>query len=120
MDRKERRPHFVRLCGINDRLADMGIEFGITLMEDEDNLRSYSIRAWWIDNEQADYPNNYTRDDSHLFEMSEMANAIDWLHRTLSRHLSERLERIAEEGREAQKFLASIHSDQFVINGLIL
>ena len=119
MERNERRPHFVRLGGINDKLADMGIEFGITLMEDEDNLRSYRIRAWWIDNEQADYPSDYTG-DNHLFEMSEMADAIDWLHRTLSRHLSERLERIAEEGREAQKFLASIHSDQFVINGLIL
>ena len=119
MDRKERNPHFVRLDGINDKLADMGIEFGITLMEDQDNLRSYRIRAWWRDNEQADYPSDYT-DDSQGFELSQMADAIDWLHRTLSRHLSERLERIAEEGREAQKFLASIDSDQFVINGFIL
>jgi len=97
----------------------MGIEFGITLMEDQDNLRSYSIRAWWRDNEQADYPSDYTANDN-LFELSQMADAIDWIHSSLSNHLSNRLERIIEEGREAQKFLASIDSDQFVINGFVL
>lgn len=117
MDRKERKPHFVRLSGINHKLADMGIMFGITLMEDEDNLKSYRIRAWWKD--FSEDSNDY-RDDSHLFEMSEMANAIDWMHSSISEHISDRLKRIVAKGKEAQNFLASIDGDQFVINGLEL
>jgi hypothetical protein len=121
MESKERRPHFVRLNGMNDKLADMGIEFGITLslgkpflilndtdMEDQDNLRSYHIRAWWRDNEQADYPSDYT-DADKLFELSEMADAIDWLHESLSNHLYCRLERIVAEGKRAQELLNSIN-----------
>jgi hypothetical protein len=119
MEAKERRPHFVRLNGMNDKLADMGIEFGITLMEDQDNLRSYRIRAWWRDNEQADYPSDYT-DDDKLFELSEMADAIDWLHESLSNHLYYRLERIVAEGKRAQELLNSINGDQFVMNGFML
>ena len=119
MERKERKPHFVRLNGINDKLSSMGIEFGITLMEDQDNLRSYSIRAWWTDNEQADYPSDYTQDDN-LFELSQMADAIDWIHISLSKHLSNRLERIVEEGKKAERFLMSINDDESVINGLRL
>jgi hypothetical protein len=119
MERKEREPHFVRLDGINDKLADMGIEFGITLMENSDNLRSYRIRAWWRDDEQADYPMDYT-DDSNLFDLSEMADAIDWIHTSLSRHLSDRLESIVEKGKKAERFLASINNDESVINGLRL
>lgn len=119
MERKERKPHFVRLNGENHKLADMGIEFGITIMEDQDNLRSYSVRAWWRDNKQAECPFDYTQ-ESQLFGLSQMADAIDWIHRSLSEHIRNRLERIVEEGREAQKFLASIDGDQFVINGLVI
>jgi hypothetical protein len=116
MERKERSQHFVRLSGINDKLASMGIEFGITLMEDQDNLPSYSIRAWWSDDSN---PSDWT-DDSNLFELSQMADAIDWIHSSLSQHLCNRLERIVAEGKEAQKFLYSITDDEFVINGLRL
>lgn len=119
MERKERSQHFVRLSGINDKLASMGIEFGITLMEDQDNLQPYSIRAWWLDNEQADHPSDYTQEDN-LFELSQMADAIDWIHSSLSQHLCNRLERIVAEGKEAQKFLYSITDDEFVINNLRL
>jgi hypothetical protein len=116
MERKERSQHFVRLNGINDKLASMGIEFGITLMESEDVPRSYSIWAWWKDDSN---PSDST-DNSNLFELSQMADAIDWIHSSLSQHLSNRLERIVAEGKEAQKFLYSITDNEFVINGLRL
>jgi hypothetical protein len=119
METRERSRHFIRLDGINSELASMGIEFGITLMEDDANLRSYSVRAWWRDDEQKDYSSLYAGDDQ-IFELSKMADAIDWLYEAVSKHLVDKLEHISSEGKRAERLLKEITCNEYFVNAFRL
>lgn len=119
METKERRAHFIRLEGINYKMGSLGITFGITLMEDQDNFGSYSIRAWWQDESSEDYPSQYTKKDQVFEDVSLMSQAITWLYSTLTDHITARLEDEADKGKRAEKFLAEINSPS-ALNGFVL